>query len=227
MRLTVHDTEDFTTAIDPNLVEEVMGVLAGLPLYVKQSDQKGKQDRLIFDPVGTNAAIASALSARGWTPKIPIPDGWQALGIDIDFGKNGLLVEAQFSNYPFLLNNVIRTNVLHESGVDLESMGAIKAAIIITKCKLIEASNSTLYTEQAVEQLRFLEKGNTLDVPVRIVGLSVERGEAIDAVVTAYHAKRYSRTPVSTKRVKCRLGGKGVTRERERIVVIGNTERRP
>ena len=44
-------------------LEEVLGEL---PLYLKHSDQAGKVGSYIFDPVGTNETIKSALRKRGW-----------------------------------------------------------------------------------------------------------------------------------------------------------------
>ncbi len=190
-----------------------------MPLHVKLSDQANRKDRLIFSPVATNAHIAGALRARGWTEKVPFPEEFQALGLDGDLGKDGLLLEAQFSNYPFFLNNVVRTNVLYNAGVELVGLGRIRAAIIVTKAKLFEASNSTLYYEQAAKQLQFMVRGNSVQVPLRVIGLTVERGVAQPARLVEYHAKRYSRTLINSRDVMCCVGSRDLVRERERITV--------
>lgn len=218
MKLEFYDVNDFKKNANKAAVAGVMDVLRSLPLHVKRSDQHGKKDHLIFDPVGANAAIDTALVSLGWKPKIPIPEGSQALGTDIDFGKSGVLVEAQFSNYPFFINNVMRTNALYQAGIPLPPMGVIDAAIIITKAKLFEASNSTLYAEQAFDQLKFLEKA--ISVPLRVIGLFAERCTPLDAVLTQYHAARYSRTVVEKKEVQCVVGKPGRIMERERITLI-------
>ena len=72
-----------------------MAVVAQTPLHVKASDQKGKQGSLIFDPVGTNEYLKTELVRLGWLSKVPIPEALQALGIDVDFGKSGHLIEVQ------------------------------------------------------------------------------------------------------------------------------------
>jgi hypothetical protein len=69
---------------------EVEGVLSAMPLNLKASDQAGKQGTPIFDPVGTNAHIETAMLAiPGWTAKHPICAEFSFLGTDVDFVKNG------------------------------------------------------------------------------------------------------------------------------------------
>src|SRR5438105_3667740 len=88
---------------------ELQAVLTNMPLFLKASDQAGKQGSPIFDPVATNAYVRKALrDESGWQTGIPIPQEYEFLGIDIDGGKNGVMLEVQFSNYPFLLNNMLR-----------------------------------------------------------------------------------------------------------------------
>jgi len=206
MKVSTFDLNDFEKAADPLLVGEVMSVLSAMPLYVKKSDQAGKQGRLIFDPVGANAHLEKKLIRRKWASKVPIPKAQQALGTDVDFGKSGHLVEVQFSNYPFFLNNVNRTNVLFANKTELDGMGRIVAAIIVTKAKLFEASNSTLYYEQAMEQTRFLVGGKTVAVPLRVIGLMADRGTTISSILTHYHTPRYSRTVVHQDRIQVQVG---------------------
>lgn len=171
---------------------EVRSALESMPLHLKASDQAGKQGRPIFDPVGTNEAIKAALAPQGWA-RIPIPPDFNFLGIDVDFGKRGVLAEAQFSNYPFLLNNTIRSELFFKSRIPLIGVPA-QLAVIITKAHMFPASNSTLYYEQAVHQLTSLAKYQVFDVPIRLVGLFVDRTGIIPAVWTGYTPTRYSRT---------------------------------
>ena len=172
---------------------ELRSVLEAMPLHMKASDQAGKQGKPIFDPVGTNEAIKAGLAPLGWH-RIPIPVEFNFLGTDIDFGKNGVIAEAQFSNYPFLLNNTIRSELLFKSKVGLHPDEPTKLVVIITKAHMFPASNSTLYYEQALHQLSSLAKYHVFDVPIRLVGLFVERTGINPGVWTGYSATRYSRT---------------------------------
>ena len=188
-------------------------VLRGLAVHVKESDQAGKVGSLIFDPVGTNAAIKLALQEAGWGTDIPIPQEHSALGIAVDYGTNGLLAEGQFSNYPFLLNNVLRTNVFHRRRVMFRHIGHVEASLIVTKVRAFPASNSTLYYEQAFKQMNFVLEAEALRLPTRLVGLTAELGTPFDATFSKYSG-RYSRTLVARSTIRCQLqkGKRGAER---------------
>ncbi|MEI8019992.1 MAG: BglII/BstYI family type II restriction endonuclease [Schlesneria sp.] len=199
---------------------ELEYVLSGARLHLKKSDQAGIQGNLIFDPVGTNEFIKNELkSLARWNPGLLIPSRFKLLGTDVDFVSDGLLVEVQFSNYPFLLNNTVRSELFFKSktlfaGVD------VQAVVIVTKAKMFPASNSTLYYEQALQQLSELAKYNVFTVPVRLVGLFEQIDKEIDVVSTIYSKARYSRTVLQRSIKKCviRNGKKKASRCKFQIV---------
>ncbi len=163
-----------------------------LKLHVKGSDQAGIKGNLIFDPVGTNKELKSLLEPKGWASGVRICH-FKAFGTDIDFEKQGVILKNQFSNYPFLINNIARSYVFSKQGEKLN--GHIpKALIVITKCKVFPSSNSTLYYEQGKAQLDALAPLGALDLPVRLVGLSENVGSRVQCMHTRYSASRYSRT---------------------------------
>ncbi len=170
---------------------ELQKVLEAMPLHLKASDQANIQGRAIFDPVGTNQHIADELAARGWQAKIPVPTELKFLGTDVDFGKDGIVVEVQFSNYPFLLNNMLRSDLFYRAGTVFHG-SPTDLVVIVTKAGMFPSSNSTLYYEQAVNQLSALAKHNAFSVPIRLVGLFEQAGN-VQANWTAYSAARYSR----------------------------------
>ena len=167
---------------------EIKRALQAVPVHLKASDQAGIQGNPIFDPVGTNSAISAALGRHGWR-LIALPAQY-ALGIGLDFAKNGVIVEVQFSNYPFLINNVFRADFLYSQGVRIDHLGTTEALVIITKGVMFPASNSTLYYEQAVNTLT---RHFPFTIPTRIVGLQERRGRAVQVHFTEYAAARYSR----------------------------------
>jgi hypothetical protein len=183
--------------------QDLTAVLSGLALQLKPSDQAGKKGRPIFDPVASNAAIKTALEMKGWPTNIEIPAEVAFLGTDVDFFRRGLLVEAQFSNYPFFLNNVVRSALLAKSHALLDGE-TVHAVAIITKGHMFPSSNSTLYYEQAVKQLKEFAKYGVFDVPVRVVGLQEDTGSPVPAVWNEYPG-RYSRAASSAKRMECKL----------------------
>ena len=78
---------------------------------------------------------------------IPIPAEYDFLGTGIDFGSQGMLIEVQFSNYPFLLNNTVRSELFWQAKIPLAHKHT-EVVVIITKAHMFPASNSTLYYEQ-------------------------------------------------------------------------------
>lgn len=188
---------------------ELEQVLGAMPLHLKASDQDGKQGSAIFDPVGTNEHIARALVTRGWSGKIAIPEPFTFLGTDVDFGKQGVVVEVQFSNYPFLLNNTIRSELFYRAETVFHQLPT-RLVVIVTKAGMFPSSNSTLYYEQALSQLTALAEHGVFTVPIRLVGLFEQQGP-VTATWTDYSAARYSRTVgARVQRSFTITGGRGV-----------------
>lgn len=184
--------------------KEVKEILENMPLHIKASDQAKIQGKPIFDPVGTNDSIKNSLVNKLWRPNIPIPQEYSFMGTDIDFGKNGIIIEVQFSNYPFLLNNILRCELFFKSRISLT--GKPTACIfIITKAHMFPASNSTLYYEQGREQLNALFKHGVFSVPIRLIGLKSTKGTVSDVIWTEYSDPRYSRTIINRKKVTCHV----------------------
>jgi len=181
--------------------------LREMPLQLKASDQAGKQGTPIFDPVGTNKAIKSLLEGAGFVANHPVPAEFSCFGIDVDFAANGLIVEVQFSNYPFLINNLMRTDLFFTHAVNMPD-APTRALVLITKAHMFDASNSTLYFEQARDQLTMLAEKKKFAIPVRLIGLFAPKNEEFEACFNERHAARYSRTTVATttKRAIARPG---------------------
>jgi hypothetical protein len=133
---------------------------------------------------------------------VAIPESYDFLGTGVDFIKNNILLEVQFSNYPFLLNNVVRTYLFNKQRVRIGS-GTPEALIIITKCKIFPASNSTLYYEQGEQQLSVLASPNVFNLPVRLVGLSEEIESRVPCIFTTYASRRYSRDATDQQEKSC------------------------
>ncbi len=198
-------------------------VLGEMPLHLKPSDQKGIQGNAIFDPVGTNEYIAAKLGEHHWRAKIAIPPEFRFLGTDVDFGKLGAVVEVQFSNYPFLLNNVLRSELFFRAGTVFDQ-AASRLVFIVTKAGMFPASQSTLYYEQAQSQLKALASHGVFTVPIRLVGLFSPIGEG-EAIWSAYGA-RYSRSAQNRERRRFLIqAGQGITpSNRCRIYAVVNPE---
>ncbi|MDZ8031252.1 hypothetical protein [Nostoc sp. DedSLP04] len=70
---------------------------------------------------------------------------------------------------------------------------------------MFPASNSTLYYEQAVNQLTALAKNQVFDVPIRLVGLFEQQNTIVPIIWTEYLSKRYSRTVNTRVNRQCQI----------------------
>lgn len=208
MDVKISDYNDATSMFKGSLRREyatLVDILKGMPLHLKDSDQEGKTGSAIFNPVGTNSFIKDKLAGAEWGTNLPIPDRFDFLGTDIDFFRNGLLCEVQFSNYPFLLNNLLRSELFYKSRTTFDEQTVIAVAII-TKAHMFPASNSTLYFEQAQKQITELSNYDVFKVPIRLIGLFLPEMGRQKAVWTRYKEPRYSRTVVEERRRTVEIG---------------------
>jgi hypothetical protein len=178
---------------------DLRGMLEEMPLYLKASDQRNRVGRPIFDPKATNSHIKNALQTS-WNCDVSIPEQFTFLGNNIDFEHSGLIVEVQFSNYPFLLNNVIRSELFYRSYTQFSTENTSIVAII-TKAGELPASNSTLYYEQAEYQLESLRRNSIFNIPIALIGLFPPSNDRFPAIWTDYDDPRYSRTVIDRREV--------------------------
>ncbi|QUQ70449.1 hypothetical protein [Kutzneria sp. CA-103260] len=177
---------------------EIDEVINQVEIQLQPSGQKGKTGTPIFDPKATNAKLTINALKKGWK-KVPVPDSLKEFGADWDAGKGSVLVEWQFSNYPFLWNNVIRSEAVYSSKQALSGMLPIGALIIVTKSGSFPASNSTLYYEQAKAQLNTVTSLGVFDIPIRLVGLTIPPGTTQVQVKWNTYAERYGRDVLDTE----------------------------
>ena len=220
MRILTSDYNGSTRVIETECRKEwteVKSVLKEIPLHLKSSGQASIQGTTIFDPVGTNEAIKNRLEARGWKTNVQIPTELRFLGTDVDFVKNATVVEVQFSNYPFLLNNILRAQLFHRRKLKLDSH-AIRLLIVITKTHIFPAANSTLYYEQGSRQLTSLTDYSLIDIPVRLVGLSVAINRQVKCIWSKYEER--SRTPSVRDSKRCILRRGRTQKSRCRVDLV-------
>ncbi|PID41508.1 MAG: restriction endonuclease [Proteobacteria bacterium] len=216
MDLRFKDYNSVSTLINKNYQNEwnqISRVLSDMPLHLKASDQAGLKGQAIFDPVGTNAYIKSKMTGCGWGSNVNIPNEFRFLGKDIDFVKRGLLVEVQFSNYPFLMNNIQRSDLFFKSETVLGRSKA-ELLIIVAKAHMFPASQSTLYYEQAINQLDALVQHGGFSIPVRLAGLESPMGRNIPSIWTTYDNPRYSRKVIQQEKVPVDIAPGNTARSR-------------
>jgi hypothetical protein len=167
-------------------------IVEGLPISLQASQQAGIGGRPIFDPKATNAFLNAEAARLGWRV-IPVPAALKEFGTDWDGGKGGTLAEWQFSNYPFLWNNIIRSEAVYKGKVHLGGLGQIEGLVIVTKGGLFPSSNSTLYYEQAKAQVKAVTALGAFSIPIRLVGLTILQGTPTIDVMWSEYPERYCR----------------------------------
>ena len=206
-----------SNAVNLNIWSQLEKCLQNMPLHLKGSDQKGKQGDPIFDPVGTNEYIKSEISQiQGWTPNYPIIKQYKHLGTDVDFVSKGILVEVQFSNYPFLTNNLLRSELFYKSQT-LPFGSKVEGLIIVTKSGKYPSSNSTLYYEQAKNLIDSLCDEGVFSIPIRLVCLDIVIG-INDLNWSQYSEKRYSRDVSTRKLVRGRVSVTGTRKAKIQLL---------
>ena len=176
---------------------ELERIVRDLVPQLQASDQSSKLGSPIFDPKATNLKLTSSASALGWE-KVPVPTELTAFGLDWDAGRSGVLAEWQFSNYPFLWNNIIRSEAVFKAPQYLPTGRDVGGLVIVTKGGSWPSSNSTLYFEQARAQIDIVTSLGVFDVPIRLVGLMIPTGvDELDADWNTYPG-RYSRAAAET-----------------------------
>ena len=108
-QLLHYETADFNGALElfnGRLAErwrEIDSILVNLRPQLQASDEERRRGLPIFSPKATNAHLTTQAATHGWR-KVPVPEDLTSFGVDWDAGKDSVLAEWQFSNYPFLWN---------------------------------------------------------------------------------------------------------------------------
>lgn len=180
---------------------QLEAVIGSVPPQLQPSDQRERLGAPIFDPKATNALLTARAAAYGWD-KVPVPSELRPFGSDWDAGKGPVLAEWQFSNYPFLWNNIIRTEAIFQSEAMLPQLGhRVEAMVVVTKSGAFPSSNSTLYFEQAHAQIDTVTALGVFNVPIRLVGITIPSDAASLEVDWNQYPERYGRQVATTERV--------------------------
>lgn len=154
-------------------------------LRTKQSKEKTKNYRMLYDPKAFNREFKKEFTSRGWqsakifceySPDFYTPDytppnfpGRKPYR-EMDFIKNRVGVEAQFGKYSFMVYNVAAKMTI------FRNLGFIDVGVEIVPVKELQAEMSTgvSYYEQFVWDLKNRGVGN-IDTPVLVVGIAQNR----------------------------------------------------
>jgi len=189
---SVNDGEDLLRTKFPSEHRDICTVLSTIVCPMKESQQSGKQGVWIFDPIGMNAILREQLTMRGWKAKVPLAERRKA-GNDVDFYKNGVVIEAQFGNFAYLQSDVARLEALHTGVVQLRGSPPVELGVLITVQKNMPRANSVSDFEIATTRAVIIAR----TIPLVVFGLDAPKaGEEI--ILNRYQGQR-SRTLISSE----------------------------
>lgn len=167
----------------PALLVEVNDVIKAVDasLYkIKESKEKTKTGRMLYDPTSMNDAYKLEFGRRGWrsvrvkcdyptsyyTEDYKIRQKLRGAFREMDFVKEKLGIEVQFGKYSFMVYNVCAKMTI------FNKRGFINSGVEIVPVKTLakEMSSGVSYFEQFVWDLE--ARGvSDIDIPVLILGI--------------------------------------------------------
>ncbi|TMT85823.1 hypothetical protein E2L06_04135 [Haloterrigena sp. H1] len=194
-------------------LDEIEEVLSTVDYQVNYTFQSGRENELIFDPVGTNSVLRDEFTERGWQKEVNIANSGYDTGKDIDITKGPVAGEIQFGNFAYLDADCNRLQRLYEGQIELETGSDIEAGIIIVVKQDMPTSQSVSHYQQATRRAAPSALNNTFTcpncgeevdngIPTLIYGIEPpEEGENV--IFNEYEAPR-SRTLESQKEISFR-----------------------
>lgn len=186
-RYSFNNGQAEVTARYPSLLAEIEGAVQAVDAgshRTKQSKEKTKQFRMLFNPKTLNAVFKQEFAKRGWEPRkeycaysseyyvsdyTPTRFKGQRPYREMDFVKDKLGVEVQFGKYAFMVYNVCAKMTI------FRNLGHIDCGVEIVPVRGFtrEMSTGVAYFEQFVWDLSTRGVGN-IDIPVVVLGIDAD-----------------------------------------------------
>jgi hypothetical protein len=177
-------------------LDEIEDVLSEALYQVKHTTEAGKEDQLIFDPVGTNAILQNELKDRNWELGVNLDTDDYSGGKDIDIYKNNVAGEIQFSHYTSLDSDMNRLERLYEGKLQLEGNRDVEAGVVIVVAQQMPTSNSVSHYDQALTRAA---PQSLFVTPTLVYG--IEPPEPGEEVIHNSYEKPRSRTIIDSRRI--------------------------
>jgi hypothetical protein len=177
-------------------LSDIETILSENLYQVKHTTQAGKEDELIFDPVGTNAILQDSLKNSGWKKGVQLDTDDYSGGVDIDIFKNGVAGEIQFSHYTSLDSDMNRLERLYENKLQLKHGEDVEAGVVIVVTPDMPTSNSVSHYEQALTRAA---PQSLFVTPTLVFG--IEPPKQGEEVVHNSYEKPRSRTIIDSRKI--------------------------
>lgn len=155
------EIEQAVAAIDPDQVK------------TKQSREKGRQGRLLFNPTAMNEVISTSLKSQGWQPMVEDArmleqvEGSQGSRRVIDFEKDGVGIEVQFGKYAFIAYDFVKFLAFYE-----EQRINVGVEIMAMRDLTREMSSGVGSWESAMQVLKTRPRGHP-PMPLVLIGIGL------------------------------------------------------
>ncbi len=154
-------------------IEEVIGQVQAV--RSKVSREQSRQGQVLFSPKAMNRQFENAFRRRGWRTlrdryRLNLPDYPEPRPLygskQIDFAKDGVLVEVQFGKYAFMFYDLAKFQYFFN-----EAQAEVAVEIVPAKPLQAQMSSGVAYGEQLVHDMLRLRR-HFPAVPVWVVLLT-------------------------------------------------------
>jgi len=180
----------------PNILGEVESVISGSEYQVKHCNQQGREDELIFDPVGTNKVLQERYVDNGWETNVNVETEAYEGGRDIDLYKGDIAGEIQFSHYTSLDSDMNRLQRLYEDRLQLEGNRDVQGGVVIVVAQDMPTSQSVSHFQQAITRAA---PESLFSIPTLVYGIELPTNG--ETVIYNNYPKPRSRTIKSSREI--------------------------
>lgn len=189
---------------------EVEDAITDSEYQVKHTFQKGRENELIFDPIGTNLVLREEVNKQGWATEVNLDNPGYDRGRDIDIAKGNVAGEIQFGNFAYLDADCNRLQRLYDGRLQLEGGQEVRAGIVIVVKQGMPTSQSVSHFQQAtqraaptalVNNFTCPNCGEEVDTGIPSLVYGIEPPNEGDPVVFNTYESQRSRTLVSQSQI--------------------------
>jgi hypothetical protein len=180
-------------------LNDILCVLDNAPYQVQLCGQKGRQGELIFSPSVTNTVLENDFVSRGWEARVPLFNAGYDTGKDVDFYKNGVVVEVQFAHYGLCLTDISRMERLFTGGLKLQPTSSGSPRPVVAGVEIVV--DRQMPTSQSVAHMDLLRiRGAPVAQSLRLLMVGI-LPPIVGEVVTHNDVVARTRKPTASRPV--------------------------
>lgn len=183
-------------------LNEILSVLDNALYQMQLCGQQGRESELIFSPSVSNTVLEDALVSLGWEAGVPLANPGYDTGKDVDFYKNGVVVEVQFAHYALCMSDISRMERLYSGGLQLQPSPSGSTRPVVAGVEIVVVQQ--MPTSQSVAHLDLLRtRGAPVaqSLPLLMVGILPPR---VGDPVMHHDIVPRSRKPTASRRATWR-----------------------